>query len=119
MVGHLLGAAGAIEAIATIQVNVALLEAMCGFVSMHVALSFFFFVKLTCEIFNFSSLMTQAIRTGWVHPTINLENPESEVVRISPLRLQTYVKSVTICWQVEVVNFVQVICRGLFIQCFR
>ncbi|XP_024366462.1 3-oxoacyl-[acyl-carrier-protein] synthase II, chloroplastic isoform X3 [Physcomitrium patens] len=39
MVGHLLGAAGAVEAIATIQ----------------------------------------AIRSGWVHPTINLEDPESEV----------------------------------------
>jgi len=39
MIGHLLGAAGAVEAIAVIQ----------------------------------------AIRTGWVHPTINLENPESEV----------------------------------------
>jgi hypothetical protein len=38
MVGHLLGAAGAVEAIATIQ----------------------------------------AIRTGWVNPTINLEDPESE-----------------------------------------
>jgi 3-oxoacyl-[acyl-carrier-protein] synthase II len=39
MVGHLLGAAGAVEAIATIQ----------------------------------------AIRTGWVNPTINLEDLESEV----------------------------------------
>uniref|UniRef100_A0A0C9SAU4 beta-ketoacyl-[acyl-carrier-protein] synthase I n=1 Tax=Wollemia nobilis TaxID=56998 RepID=A0A0C9SAU4_9CONI len=39
MVGHLLGASGAVEAVATIQ----------------------------------------AIRTGWVHPTINLENPEKDV----------------------------------------
>nr|AAA33872.1 chloroplast beta-ketoacyl-ACP synthase precursor [Ricinus communis]ABR01158.1 plastid 3-keto-acyl-ACP synthase II [Ricinus communis] len=39
MIGHLLGAAGAVEAIATIQ----------------------------------------AIRTGWVHPNINLENPEEGV----------------------------------------
>ncbi|KAG0618438.1 hypothetical protein M758_4G064300 [Ceratodon purpureus] len=45
MVGHLLGAAGGVEAIATIQ----------------------------------------AIRTGWVHPTINLDDPESEVVRSSSL----------------------------------
>lgn len=39
MLGHLLGASGAVEAIATVQ----------------------------------------AIRSGWVHPTINLENPESIV----------------------------------------
>ncbi|XP_010471596.1 PREDICTED: 3-oxoacyl-[acyl-carrier-protein] synthase II, chloroplastic-like [Camelina sativa] len=39
MIGHLLGAAGAVEAVATIQ----------------------------------------AIRTGWVHPNINLENPDSGV----------------------------------------
>ncbi|XP_077230280.1 3-oxoacyl-[acyl-carrier-protein] synthase II, chloroplastic-like isoform X2 [Tasmannia lanceolata] len=39
MVGHLLGAAGAVEAVATVQ----------------------------------------AIRTGWVHPNINLENPEKSV----------------------------------------
>ncbi|CAM6096826.1 unnamed protein product [Calypogeia fissa] len=39
MIGHLLGAAGGVEAIATIQ----------------------------------------AIRTGWVHPTLNLSSPESEV----------------------------------------
>lgn len=39
MIGHLLGASGAVEAVATIQ----------------------------------------AIRTGWVHPTINLENPEKDV----------------------------------------
>ncbi|XP_077240930.1 3-oxoacyl-[acyl-carrier-protein] synthase II, chloroplastic-like [Tasmannia lanceolata] len=39
MVGHLLGAAGAVEAVATVQ----------------------------------------AIRTGWVHPNINLENPEKGV----------------------------------------
>ncbi|KAG0579469.1 hypothetical protein M758_4G100000 [Ceratodon purpureus] len=39
MIGHLLGASGAVEAIATVQ----------------------------------------AIRTGWVHPTINLENPENDV----------------------------------------
>ncbi|CAN4084681.1 unnamed protein product [Withania somnifera] len=42
MIGHLLGAAGAVEAVATIQ----------------------------------------AIRTGWVHPNINLENPDEGVVRI-------------------------------------
>ncbi|BBN13315.1 3-oxoacyl-[acyl-carrier-protein] synthase II [Marchantia polymorpha subsp. ruderalis] len=39
MIGHLLGAAGAVEAVATVQ----------------------------------------AIRTGWVHPTINLQSPEKEV----------------------------------------
>ncbi|KAG7587082.1 Polyketide synthase beta-ketoacyl synthase domain [Arabidopsis thaliana x Arabidopsis arenosa] len=39
MIGHLLGAAGAVEAVATVQ----------------------------------------AIRTGWVHPNINLENPDSGV----------------------------------------
>ncbi|KAL2458887.1 3-oxoacyl-[acyl-carrier-protein] synthase II [Forsythia ovata] len=39
MIGHLLGAAGAVEAVATVQ----------------------------------------AIRTGWVHPNINLENPENGV----------------------------------------
>ncbi|KAH7289773.1 hypothetical protein KP509_30G018100 [Ceratopteris richardii] len=39
MIGHLLGAAGAVEAVATIQ----------------------------------------AIRTGWVHPTINVDNPEKEI----------------------------------------
>ncbi|GLJ19033.1 hypothetical protein SUGI_0341520 [Cryptomeria japonica] len=39
LIGHLLGAAGAVEAVATVQ----------------------------------------AIRTGWVHPTINLENPEKDV----------------------------------------
>ncbi|KAF8401125.1 hypothetical protein HHK36_014429 [Tetracentron sinense] len=39
MTGHLLGAAGAVEAVATVQ----------------------------------------AIRTGWVHPNINLENPEEDV----------------------------------------
>ncbi|KAF8393666.1 hypothetical protein HHK36_021912 [Tetracentron sinense] len=39
MIGHLLGAAGAVEAVATVQ----------------------------------------AIRTGWVHPNINLENPEESV----------------------------------------
>ncbi|KAH9291798.1 hypothetical protein KI387_043013, partial [Taxus chinensis] len=39
LIGHLLGAAGAVEAIATLQ----------------------------------------AIRTGWVHPTLNLENPEKDV----------------------------------------
>ncbi|XP_024391557.1 3-oxoacyl-[acyl-carrier-protein] synthase II, chloroplastic [Physcomitrium patens] len=39
MIGHLLGASGAVEAIATVQ----------------------------------------AIRTGWVHPTINLDNPENDV----------------------------------------
>jgi len=39
MIGHLLGASGAVEAVATVQ----------------------------------------AIRTGWVHPTINLENPEKDV----------------------------------------
>ncbi|XP_058079849.1 3-oxoacyl-[acyl-carrier-protein] synthase II, chloroplastic-like [Magnolia sinica] len=41
MIGHLLGAAGAVEAVATVQ----------------------------------------AIRTGWVHPNINLENPEEGVDR--------------------------------------
>ncbi|PON84610.1 3-oxoacyl-[acyl-carrier-protein] synthase [Trema orientale] len=39
MIGHLLGAAGAVEAVATVQ----------------------------------------AIRTGWVHPNINLENPDDDV----------------------------------------
>ncbi|GLJ10542.1 hypothetical protein SUGI_0130100 [Cryptomeria japonica] len=39
LIGHLLGAAGAVEAVATLQ----------------------------------------AIRTGWVHPTLNLENPEKDV----------------------------------------
>jgi 3-oxoacyl-[acyl-carrier-protein] synthase II len=39
MIGHLLGASGGVEAIATIQ----------------------------------------AIRTGWVHPNINIESPESEL----------------------------------------
>jgi 3-oxoacyl-[acyl-carrier-protein] synthase II len=41
MIGHLLGASGGVEAIATVQ----------------------------------------AIRTGWVHPNINIESPESELVR--------------------------------------
>ncbi|KAE8687835.1 synthase I [Hibiscus syriacus] len=41
MIGHLLGAAGAVEAVASVQ----------------------------------------AIRTGWVHPNINLENPDEEVDR--------------------------------------
>jgi hypothetical protein len=44
MVGHLLGAAGAVEAIATIQVSVALLEAKCKIVRLHVDVSF---VKLS------------------------------------------------------------------------
>ena len=35
--------------------------------------------------------MIQAIRTGWVHPTINLDDPESEVVRTSPLQFWIYV----------------------------
>ncbi|KAH7284971.1 hypothetical protein KP509_33G004900 [Ceratopteris richardii] len=39
MIGHLLGAAGAVEAVATVQ----------------------------------------AIRTGWIHPTINVDNPEKEI----------------------------------------
>lgn len=39
MIGHLLGASGAVEAVATVQ----------------------------------------AIKTGWVHPTINIENPEREI----------------------------------------
>ncbi|KAF5207768.1 3-oxoacyl-[acyl-carrier-protein] synthase [Thalictrum thalictroides] len=39
MIGHLLGAAGAVEAVATVQ----------------------------------------AIRTGWVHPNVNLENPDEAV----------------------------------------
>lgn len=39
MIGHLLGAAGAVEAVSTVQ----------------------------------------AIRTGWVHPTINVENPEKDI----------------------------------------
>ncbi|KAJ9548113.1 hypothetical protein OSB04_020656 [Centaurea solstitialis] len=42
MIGHLLGAAGAVEAIATIQ----------------------------------------AIQTGWIHPNVNLENPDKDVVWI-------------------------------------
>ncbi|KAL0724182.1 hypothetical protein Bca4012_038781 [Brassica carinata] len=44
MIGHLLGAAGAVEAVATVQ----------------------------------------AIRTGWVHPNINLENPDNGVVLLLP-----------------------------------
>lgn len=51
MVGHLLGASGAVEAIATIQVSVALLEARHNFVSLYVAMSLSF-VKLPCGIFN-------------------------------------------------------------------
>ena len=39
MVGHLLGAAGAVEAIATIQVSVALLEAKCKIAHLHVDVS--------------------------------------------------------------------------------
>lgn len=34
--------------------------------------------------FIFGILHAQAIRSGWVHPTINLENPESVVVSSAP-----------------------------------
>ncbi|KAJ4708864.1 3-oxoacyl-[acyl-carrier-protein] synthase [Melia azedarach] len=56
MIGHLLGAAGAVEAIATVQ----------------------------------------AIRTGWVHPNINLENPEEGVdtnVLVGPKKERMEVKA--------------------------
>ncbi|KAL0338858.1 UNVERIFIED_CONTAM: 3-oxoacyl-[acyl-carrier-protein] synthase II, chloroplastic [Sesamum angustifolium] len=48
MIGHLLGAAGAVEAVATVQ----------------------------------------AIRTGWIHPNINLENPDDGVVWFLPSNTQ-------------------------------
>ncbi|KAL3623565.1 Protein TRANSPORT INHIBITOR RESPONSE 1 [Castilleja foliolosa] len=55
MVGHLLGAAGAVEAVATVQ----------------------------------------AIRTGWVHPNVNLENPDDGVdasVLVGPMKERLDVK---------------------------
>ncbi|XP_004243689.1 3-oxoacyl-[acyl-carrier-protein] synthase II, chloroplastic-like [Solanum lycopersicum] len=55
MVGHLLGAAGAVEAVATIQ----------------------------------------AIRTGWVHPNINLENPDEGVdtnILVGPIKERLDIK---------------------------
>ncbi|KAB2019377.1 hypothetical protein ES319_D08G294700v1 [Gossypium barbadense] len=56
MIGHLLGAAGAVEAVAAVQ----------------------------------------AIRTGWVHPNINLENPDQEVdtnVLVGPKKERLNVKA--------------------------
>ncbi|KAG4141504.1 hypothetical protein ERO13_D06G078350v2 [Gossypium hirsutum] len=56
MIGHLLGAAGAVEAVAAIQ----------------------------------------AIRTGWVHPNINLENPDEGVdanVLVGPKKERLNVKA--------------------------
>ncbi|GMI88537.1 ARABIDOPSIS BETA-KETOACYL-ACP SYNTHETASE 2, BETA-KETOACYL-ACP SYNTHETASE 2 [Hibiscus trionum] len=56
MIGHLLGAAGAVEAVAAVQ----------------------------------------AIRTGWVHPNINLENPDKEVdtnVLVGPKKERLNVKA--------------------------
>ncbi|GLT62847.1 hypothetical protein SLA2020_354500 [Shorea laevis] len=57
MIGHLLGAAGAVEAVAAVQ----------------------------------------AIRTGWVHPNINLENPDEEVdtnVLVGPKKERLDIKAV-------------------------
>ncbi|KAG5225516.1 hypothetical protein IMY05_018G0048500 [Salix suchowensis] len=53
MIGHLLGAAGAVEAITAIQI------------------AFFHCILLPCT--------GNTIRTGWVHPNINLENPDQGV----------------------------------------
>lgn len=91
MVGHLLGAAGAVEAIATIQVSVAMLEEKYKIVFVHADLSSSFVSNSLISNLDLSTLtvgnvVVQAIRTGWVHPTINLEDPESEVVRASPFQ---------------------------------
>jgi len=67
MIGHLLGAAGGVEAVATVQVKT----------SNHLCSSSVFNTKYILKIY--LSWM-QAIRTGWVHPNINLENPDTGVV---------------------------------------
>ncbi|MCI22276.1 3-oxoacyl-(acyl carrier) synthase II, partial [Trifolium medium] len=56
MIGHLLGASGGVEAVATVQ----------------------------------------AIRTGWVHPNINLENPDKDVdtkVLVGPTKERLNIKA--------------------------
>lgn len=45
----------------------------------------FFSLTIMCLIFAFSKLFSaslQAIRTGWVHPNINLEDPDEGVVSV-------------------------------------
>jgi hypothetical protein len=133
MIGHLLGASGGVEAIATVQV--CKLRAICGWdmkvqvyslelSSLKAVVPFCcvrcFSVKLLdscnmdlvigfhnctlCSILildyskwsnqmssfhffayfklNSKDMCIQAIRTGWVHPNINIESPESELVRL-------------------------------------
>ncbi|GFY98550.1 fatty acid biosynthesis 1 [Actinidia rufa] len=58
MIGHLLGAAGAVEAVATVQSS----SLRC--------------LKMDTEL---GIKADKAIRTGWVHPNINLENPDEGV----------------------------------------
>ncbi|RWW61357.1 hypothetical protein BHE74_00031588 [Ensete ventricosum] len=54
MTGHLLGAAGAVEAVAVVQVMISSFLYLAGF-------------------------LFWAIRTRWIHPNINLDNPEKSV----------------------------------------
>ncbi|PSS02051.1 3-oxoacyl-[acyl-carrier-protein] synthase [Actinidia chinensis var. chinensis] len=66
MIGHLLGAAGAVEAIATVQLRVNSTKSMIGHLLGAAGA-----VEAIATV--------QAIRTGWVHPNINLENPDEGV----------------------------------------
>lgn len=85
MIGHLLGAAGAVEAVATVQVTHLIFETSVYIYKEGNAVETKIYNRAKlCAIFAFLVLIfccyLQAIRTGWVHPNINLENPDSGVV---------------------------------------
>ncbi|KAG6477241.1 hypothetical protein ZIOFF_066493 [Zingiber officinale] len=81
MTGHLLGAAGAVEAVAVVQFQTVVTE---GKVNLMMERSFGI-AKTAIKIVEIKSVpgsrcvKTQTIRTGWVHPNINLDNPEKSV----------------------------------------
>jgi hypothetical protein len=151
MIGHLLGASGGVEAIATVQV--CKLRAICGWdmkvqvymlelSSLKAVVPFccvrWFSVKLldrcnmdlvigfhNCTLclilildyskcsnqmssfhvfayfkLNSKDMCMQAIRTGWVHPNINIESPESELVRLGGCWFQAIFNSRSI-WKAK------------------